>query len=64
MNCGVATRSHVISPAMRSLRWMPLTYLAGLHGFLLFAPYVLLVLTVRHLYRRAQARRVAVAVAP
>lgn len=30
---------------------MPLTYLAGLHGFVFFAPYVAVVLILGHLYR-------------
>jgi hypothetical protein len=48
---------------MRTLRFMPLTYLAGLHGFLIFAPYVtLLVLvdhTVRYFRRRTEAVKLA-----
>jgi len=29
---------------MRSLRWLPFTFIAGLHGFVMFTPYVALVL--------------------
>jgi hypothetical protein len=39
---------------MRSLRWIPVAYLAGLHGFALFAPYLAIVLTAGHLIRRWQ----------
>ena len=44
---------------MRMLRWMPLTFLAGLHGFAIFAPYAAVVLTVSHLVRaRRKSRRI------
>ena len=36
---------------MRTLRWVPLTFLAGLHGFAIFAPYAALVMIVYHLSR-------------
>ena len=29
---------------MKTLRWLPLTYLAGQHGFMFFAPYLAVVL--------------------
>jgi hypothetical protein len=31
---------------MRIARWMPLTFLAGLHGFVFFAPYAAFVLGI------------------
>jgi hypothetical protein len=31
---------------MRALRWVPLTFLAGLHGFALFAAYAAVVMAV------------------
>jgi hypothetical protein len=31
---------------MRIARWMPFTFIAGLHGFALFAPYAALVLGI------------------
>jgi hypothetical protein len=40
---------------MRSLRWVPIAYLAGLHGFALFAPYVALVMMARHIVLRIRA---------
>jgi hypothetical protein len=36
---------------MRIVRWMPLTFLAGLHGFLYFAPYAAAVLGILLLRR-------------
>jgi len=39
---------------MKSLRWLPLTYLAGLDGFLLFGTYVALVLATRQVLRRCR----------
>jgi hypothetical protein len=42
---------------MRTIRWMPLTFLAGLHGFAIFAPYAALVMIVYHVsrhYRKAK----------
>ncbi len=37
---------------MRSLRYLPLAFVAGVHGFALFAPYLALFLTVSHFVRR------------
>ena len=37
---------------MKHIRWMPFTFLAGVHGFALFAPYVAVMLAVAHLLRR------------
>ena len=46
------------SRAVRSkaLRFLPLTFLAGTHGFALFAPYVAVVLAALHLRNRHRAR--------
>jgi hypothetical protein len=41
---------------MRTLRWLPLTFLAGLHGFALFAAYAALVMLVFLLLRSARRR--------
>ena len=41
---------------MRSLWFMPLTFLAGVHGFALFAPYLAVVFTALHLRSRRRAR--------
>jgi len=37
---------------MRSLRYVPLAYLAGIHGFALFAPYLAFFLAASHLLQR------------
>jgi hypothetical protein len=50
-----------ITSGMRTLRWVPFTFLAGLHGFAIFAPYAALVLTVYHVIRASRRRRLAVA---
>jgi hypothetical protein len=39
---------------MKSLRYLPLTFLAGIHGFTVFAPYLVLFLTFAHLLRRVR----------
>ena len=44
---------------MRTLRYVPLTYLAGIHGFALFAPYLALFLAATIVIQR---RRVPVPV--
>jgi hypothetical protein len=52
---------------MRSLRFLPITFLAGQHGFLLFAPYLAVVLTaveIAHAYQRRAASRATIASAP
>jgi hypothetical protein len=33
---------------MRAVWFLPLTFLAGVHGFALFAPYLLLCIAVHH----------------
>ncbi len=40
---------------MRSLRYVPFTFLAGIHGFALFAPYLAFFMAVSHLIRRRRA---------
>jgi hypothetical protein len=37
---------------MKHVRWLPFAFLAGVHGFALFAPYAALMLGVAHLSRR------------
>ena len=48
---------------MRTLKWVPLAFLAGVHGFALFAPYAAAVVVASHvtaaMTRRRQARRLA-----
>ena len=49
---------------MRSLRFLPITFLAGQHGFLLFAPYLAVVLAtveIAHAYQRRSQRAAAIA---
>lgn len=41
---------------MRSLRFLPITFLAGQHGFLFFAPYLALFLALAHLVRLRRHR--------
>ena len=43
---------------VKALRFLPLAFLAGTHGFALFAPYVALVLAALHLrsVRRERTR--------
>jgi len=45
---------------MRSLWYLPLTFLAGVHGFAIFAPYLALVFAALHLRSRHRARLAAV----
>jgi hypothetical protein len=40
----------------RALRFLPLAFLAGTHGFALFAPYVAVVLAALHLRTRHRQR--------
>ena len=50
---------------LKALRFLPLAFLAGTHGFALFAPYAGLVLAALHLRsvrRRARAARLSVSV--
>lgn len=44
---------------MKTLRFLPLTFLAGVHGFVFFAPYLAVFLAVAHWARRPK-RRLAV----
>lgn len=46
---------------MRSLWYLPLTFLAGVHGFAIFAPYLVVVYAALHLrrVRRSRARAAA-----
>ena len=43
---------------MRSLWFLPLTFVAGVHGFAIFAPYLALVFAALHLRSRLRARPV------
>lgn len=47
---------------MRSLWFMPFTFIAGQHGFALFAPYLAAFLAVAHLTRGWRRKAVAVTV--
>ena len=44
---------------MKSLRFLPLAFLAGVHGFDLFAPYMAVVLTAAPYLHRAVRRHLA-----
>lgn len=46
---------------MRSLRFLPITFLAGQHGFLLFAPYLAVVLATVEIVHTVQRRAQRVA---
>ncbi|QOV87545.1 hypothetical protein [Humisphaera borealis] len=50
---------------MRSLRFLPLAYLAGVHGFALFAPYLAFAVALTHILwaRRRRAEALALRVA-
>ena len=37
---------------MKTLRYVPLTFLCGVHGFALFAPYLAMFLATAHLLKR------------
>lgn len=43
---------------MRTLRWVPLTFLAGLHGFALFAPYAAIVMIFFIIHRSVRKSQV------
>lgn len=45
---------------MRSLHFLPITFLAGHHGFFFFAPYLALFLAAMHLIRLRRNRLAAV----
>jgi hypothetical protein len=40
---------------MKHLRWVPLAFLAGQHGFAVFAPYATLMLVLAHYMNRRRA---------
>jgi hypothetical protein len=40
---------------MRSIRFLPLVFLVGIDGFVMFAPYVLVILSTAYLARRLRA---------
>jgi hypothetical protein len=44
---------------MRTIRWVPLTFLAGAHGFAIFAPYAALLLVTFHIVRSVRKARLA-----
>jgi hypothetical protein len=46
---------------VRSLWYLPLTFLAGVHGFAIFAPYLAVVFAALHLRSRRRARLAAAA---
>ena len=48
---------------MKTLWFVPLTYVAGVDGFALFAPYLFLFVTAVYVLRRRPRREAAVAVA-
>jgi hypothetical protein len=37
---------------MRSLRFLPVVFVVGVHGFVLFVPYALALVAAAHLIRR------------
>jgi hypothetical protein len=39
---------------MKTLRYFPIAFLAGVHGFVFFAPYLALVLASVHVIRRTR----------
>jgi hypothetical protein len=42
---------------MKALRYLPLVYIVGVDGFVFFAPYILLLLTLAYVYRIYRARQ-------
>jgi hypothetical protein len=44
---------------MRTLRFLPLVFLLGVHGFVLFAPYSVLILATGYALRRYRPRPLA-----
>jgi hypothetical protein len=48
---------------MKHLRWVPLAFLAGQHGFAVFAPYATLLLALAHYMNRRKKARARVAAA-
>jgi hypothetical protein len=61
---GVARRSVEWAALMRSLYFLPITFLAGQHGFLFFAPYLALFLASVHLLRVRRGRLAILALTP
>ena len=51
-----AVRAAVRVPAIRSLRFVPFAFMAGVEGFAIFAPYLIFVLATVHVVR---SRRMA-----
>ena len=49
---------------MRSLWFLPLTFVAGAHGFAIFAPYLVVVFAALHLRSRRRARLALAVAAP
>ena len=49
---------------MRALWFLPLTFVAGVHGFAVFAPYLVVVFTALHLRSRSRAKARARALVP
>jgi len=47
---------------MRSIRFLPLVFLIGIDGFILFAPYVMLILSAAYCVRRLRAEPQSVAI--
>ena len=47
---------------MKAVRFLPLVYLLGAHGFMMFAPYVVLLLSARYALRRLKPAPQPVAV--
>lgn len=45
---------------MRHIRWIPFTFLAGVHGFAIFAPYIAVMLAVGHFAGRQRRGRALV----
>lgn len=43
--------------AMRRLRFLPLTFVAGAEGFAIFAPYLFVFIATVHVVRRRQRAR-------
>jgi hypothetical protein len=43
---------------MKHLRFFPLAFISNVHGFLIFAPYMAIFMTVLHLTRRFGGLRV------
>jgi len=48
-------KSYGITLPMRSLRFVPFAFVAGMEGFATFAPYLAVVLLMAHVIRRVQA---------